>query len=161
LGTGTTDNATGSSVVMEVARALKAVNLKPRRTIRFVLFSGEEQGLNGSKEYVKTHKADLDKFSAILVHDTGTGRVNSLGLSGNCQLREIMDQVVSPLRAVGLQELSMRRMGGSDHMSFEEAGVPGFMCIQDPAEYGKTHHSQSDTFDKARKDDLVQGAQVL
>lgn len=161
LGTGTTDNATGSSVVLEAARALKALDLKPKRTIRFILFSGEEQGLVGSREYVKAHKAELDKFSAILVHDTGTGRVNSIGLSGNYQVRETMDQVVAPLRFIGLQELSMRRMGGTDHTSFDEAGVPGFYCIQDPAEYPKTHHTQSDTFDKARKDDLIQGAQVV
>ncbi len=161
LGTGTTDNATGSSVVLEAARALKALDLKPKRTIRFILFSGEEQGLVGSREYVKSHKSELEKFSAILVHDTGTGRVNSIGLSGNYQLRETMDQVVAPLRMVGLQELSMRRMGGTDHTSFDEAGVPGFYCIQDPAEYSKTHHSQSDTFDKAKKDDLIQGAQVV
>jgi len=161
LGTGTTDNATGSSVVLEAARALKALDLKPKRTIRFILFSGEEQGLVGSREYVKAHKGELDRFSAILVHDTGTGRVNSIGLSGNYQLRETMDQVVAPLRMVGLQELSMRRMGGTDHTSFDEAGVPGFYCIQDPAEYSKTHHSQSDTFDKAKKDNLVQGAQVV
>ncbi len=161
LGTGATDNATGSAVVLEAARALKALNLKPKRTIRFILFSGEEQGLVGSREYVRAHRAELDKFSAILVHDTGTGKVNSIGLSGNYQVREAMDQVVAPLRAVGLQELSMRGTSGTDHHSFDEAGVPGFYCIQDPAEYVKTHHTQSDTFDKARKDDLLQGAQVM
>ncbi|MGH8248513.1 MAG: M20/M25/M40 family metallo-hydrolase, partial [Gammaproteobacteria bacterium] len=162
LGTGTNDNATGSSVILEAARALKTLGLRPKRTIRFILFSGEEQGLVGAREYVKAHKSDLDKFSAVLVHDTGTGRVNSIGLSGHYQLRETMDKVVAPLRAVGLQELSMRRMGGSDHMAFDEAGVPGFDCIQERMDYmSHTHHSQVDTFERARKDDLVQGAQVV
>ncbi len=161
LGTGTTDNGTGSMVVLEAARALQKLGLKPKRTIRFILFSGEEQGLNGSRAYVEAHKAELGKISGVLVHDTGTGRVLSIGLQGNYQDRELMDRIVAPLREAGLLELSLRSMRGTDHASFNDAGVPGFYCIQDPAEYRKTHHSQSDTFDKVWKDDLVQGAQVL
>ncbi len=161
LGTGTTDNGTGSVVVLEAAGALQKLNLKPKRTIRFILFSGEEQGLNGSKQYVAAHKAELGKISGVLVHDTGTGRVVTIGLQGNYQDREIMDRVMAPLREVGLLELSLRSTRGTDHASFNDAGVPGFYCVQDPAEYTKTHHSQSDTFDKVWKDDLVQGAQVL
>lgn len=161
LGQGTTDNGTGSMVVLEVARAMQKLDLKPKRTIRFVLFSGEEQGLVGSRKYVEAHKDELAKFSAILVHDTGTGRVQAIGMHGNYAAREVMDRVISPLRTVGLSENSMRRSMGTDHASFNEVGVPGFYCIQDPAEYRKTHHTQSDTFDKAWKDDLVQGAQVL
>lgn len=161
LGTGTTDNGTGSMAVLEAARALQKLGLKPKRTIRFILFSGEEQGLNGSRAYVQAHKADLQKISGVLVHDTGTGRVLSLGLQGNYQAREVMDRIVAPLRDVGLLELSLRRGFGTDHASFDEAGVPGFYCLQDPAEYRKTHHSQSDTFDRVWKDDLIQGAQVL
>jgi hypothetical protein len=161
LGTGTTDNGTGSMVVLEAARALAKLDPKPKRTIRFVLFSGEEQGLNGSRAYVEAHKTELGKVSAVLVHDTGTGRVLSIGLQGDYEDREVMDRIVAPLREVGLLELSLRSIRGTDHASFNEVGVPGFWCIQDPAEYRKTHHSQSDTFDKAWKDDLVQGAQVL
>jgi carboxypeptidase Q len=161
LGTGSTDNGTGSMVVLEAARTLAKLNLKPKRTIRFVLFSGEEEGLVGSKMYVETHKNDLDKISGILVHDTGTGRVLTLGLHDNYQDREIVDQVLAPLRELKLLEPSMMRSGGTDHKSFDDAGVPGFWSIQDGAEYNKTHHSQSDTFDKAWKDDLNQGAQVL
>ncbi len=161
LGTGTTDNGTGSMVVLEAARTLKAGGLVPRRTLRFILFSGEEQGLVGSREYVKAHRAEMDKVSGVLVHDTGTGRVNSIGLMGRYEVRQVMDQVTAPMRELRLQELSMRRMGGTDHLSFDQAGVPAFFAIQEPAEYGKTHHSQSDTFDKAVKDDLVQGAEVL
>ncbi len=164
LGTGTTDNGTGSMAVLEAARALRklaAQGLRPKRTIRFVLFSGEEQGLVGSRKYVEAHKAELSKIDGVLVHDTGTGRVLSIGLQANYQDREVMDRIVAPLRTLGLLELSMRGIRGTDHASFDDAGVPGFYCIQDPAEYGKTHHSQSDTFDKAWKDDLIQGAQVL
>ena len=161
LGTGTTDNGTGSMVVLEAARALEKLGLKPKRTIRFALFSGEEQGLNGSRAYVEAHHAELLKTSAALIHDTGTGRVISISLMRNYQDREVMDQVVAPLHALGLLELSERWMTGSDHASFDEAGVPGFFCIQEPAQYYQTHHSQADTFDQAQEADLVEGAQVM
>ena len=161
LGTGSTDNGTGSMVVLEAARALEKSGLHPARTIRFILFSGEEQGLNGSRAYVTAHKEDLPRFSAALIHDTGTGRVISMSLMQNYQDEEIMTKVVSPLHSLGLLELSERRMGGSDHASFDEAGVPGFFCIQDPAEYFQTHHTQADTFDQAHEADLVEGAQVM
>ena len=161
LGTGSTDNGTGSAAVLEAARALAKLNLKPKRTIRFVLFSGEEEGLVGSKRYVQSHKDELDKISAVLVHDTGTGKVLTLGLHDNYQDREIVDKVLAPLGDLKLLEPSMVRTFGTDHASFDDVGVPGFWCVQDGAEYTKTHHSQSDTFDKVWKDDLNQGAQVL
>jgi carboxypeptidase Q len=161
LGTGTTDNGTGSMIVLEAARALQKSGLRPKRTIRFVLFSGEEQGLNGSRAYVTAHKDELPKFSAALIHDVGTGRVISISLMRNYQDREVMDKVVAPLRSLGFLELSQRWMTGSDHASFEETGVPGFFCIQDPAQYFETHHSQADTFDQAHEADLVEGAQVM
>ena len=161
LGTGSTDNGTGSMAVLEAARALAKLGLKPKRTIRFVLFTGEEEGLVGSKRYVEAHKNDLEKISGVLVHDTGTGRVLTLGLHDNYQDREIVDQVLAPLSELKLLEPSMVRTFGTDHASFDDAGVPGFWCIQNMAEYSKTHHSQSDTFDKVWKDDLNQGAQVL
>ena len=161
LGTGSTDNGTGSMAVLEAARALAKLQLKPKRTIRFVLFTGEEEGLVGSIKYVEAHKAELAKISGILVHDTGTGRVLTLGLHDNYQDREIVDQEIVPLRELRLLEPSMQRSFGTDHASFDDVGVPGFWAIQDGAEYTKTHHSQSDTFDKVWKDDLNQGAQVL
>jgi carboxypeptidase Q len=161
LGTGSTDNGTGSMAALEAARALAKLGLKPKRTIRFVLFTGEEEGLVGSKRYVEAHKNDLEKISGVLVHDTGTGRVLTLGLHDNYQDREIVDQVLAPLSELKLLEPSMVRAFGTDHASFDDAGVPGFWCIQNMAEYSKTHHSQSDTFDKVWKDDLNQGAQVL
>ena len=101
LGTGATDNGTGSMAVLEAARALQKSGLKPKRTIRFVLFTGEEQGLNGSKEYVKKHHDDLAKISGVLVHDTGTGKVLTVGLMGNYNARETVDRVMFPLAGTG------------------------------------------------------------
>jgi len=98
LGTGSTDNGTGSMAVLEAARTLAKLNLKPKRTIRFVLFTGEEEGLVGSVKYVESHTNELEKISAVLVHDTGTGRVLTLGLHDNYQDREIVDQVLAPLK---------------------------------------------------------------
>jgi carboxypeptidase Q len=162
LGTGATDNGTGSMAVLEAARALEKAGLKPKRTIRFVLFSGEEQGLNGSKAYVQAHKDELSKISAVLVHDTGTGRVLTIGLMGNYNARETMDRVLYPLaEPLGIVEPSLRSEGGSDHVPFDQAGVPGFWCVQDPADYEKMHHSQADVLDHVRWDDLTEGAQVL
>jgi carboxypeptidase Q len=162
LGTGATDNGTGIMAVLEAARALKAVGAKPRRTIRFVLFSGEEEGLHGSRAYVKAHEKEMAKISGVLVHDAGTGRVKSIGLQGRYDLREMMDRVVEPFKeAVDLEELSMRTMMGTDHLSFLPFGVPAFAVVQDEAEYRKTHHTESDTFDKVYPDEINQGAKVL
>ena len=162
LGTGATDNGTGSMAVLEAARALQKVGVKPKRTIRFVLFTGEEQGLNGSKAYVTAHKEELAKISGVLVHDTGTGKVLTVGLMGNYNLKETMDRILYPLADMaGISETSLRSEGGSDHIPFDAAGVPGFWCMQDPADYDKTHHSQADTLDRVRWDDLTQGAEVL
>ena len=162
LGTGATDNGTGIMAVLEAARALKAVGVKPRRTIRFVLFSGEEQGLHGSRAYVNAHEKEMNKISGVLIHDTGTGRVKSIGLEGRYDLREVMDKVVEPFKeALDLEELSMRKMMGTDHQSFLPKGVPAFAVVQDMAEYRKTHHTESDTFDKVYPDEINQGAKVL
>jgi hypothetical protein len=162
LGTGATDNGTGIMAVLEAARALKAVGVKPKRTIRFVLFSGEEEGLHGSRAYVKSHEKEMPKVAGVLVHDMGTGRVRSIGLQGRYDLREVMDHVVEPFKeAVNLEELSMRSMMGTDHLSFLPHGVPAFSVVQDAAEYRKTHHTESDTFDKVYSDEINQGAKVL
>lgn len=162
LGTGATDNGTGSMAVLEAARALEKLGVKPKRTIRFVLFSGEEQGLNGSKAYVQAHKDELGKISGVLIHDSGTGKVLTVGLMGNYNVKETMDRLLYPLASpVGLAEPSLRSEGGSDHISFDAAGVPAFWCVQDPVDYDKTHHSQADVLDRVRWDDLTEGAQVL
>jgi Iap family predicted aminopeptidase len=162
LGTGATDNGTGSMAVLEAARALQKLGVQPKRTIRFVLFSGEEQGLNGSKAYVQAHKDELAKISGVLVHDSGTGRVETVGLMGNYNVKETMDRALYSLaESAGLTETSLRSEGGSDHVPFDAAGVPAFWCMQDPADYDKTHHSQADVLDRVRWDDLTQGAEVL
>jgi hypothetical protein len=161
LAQGTTDNGTGTCVVLEAARILAKSGVAPKRTIRFVLFSGEEQGLHGSKAFVARHKADMPKTTAAIVHDTGTGRVKGISLMGREVLKPILEEELAALKELGVTEITTQPMGGSDHQSFEGAGVPGFMFRQDPAEYRLTHHSQSDTLDKAREPDLVQGAQVM
>ncbi len=164
LASGTTDNGTGSCVVLEAARTLAALAAKgqrPKRTVRFVLFSGEEEGLHGSKQYVVRHKAEMPKTSMAVVHDTGTGKVLGLRLMG----REAVEKVLAPelegLKAVGFEGVTTATSGGTDHLSFEDAGVPGFACRQDADEYRLTHHTQSDTFDKAKEVNLIQGAQVM
>ncbi len=161
LAQGTTDNGTGSCVVLEAARILSRSGIRPRRTIRFVLFTGEEQGLHGSRAYVKQHKDEMARTSMALVHDTGTGKVVGIGLQGRAVIKPILDTELGSLKDLGVADINLRGMGGSDHASFEMAGVPGFAFQQDPAEYRMTHHSQSDTLDKAREPDLVQGAQVM
>ena len=128
------------------------------------MFTGEEQGLNGSRAYVKAHQQELSKISGVLVHDTGTGKVLTIGLMANYGAREAVDRIVYPLarvKEIGLAEPSLRTEGGSDHVPFDEAGVPGFWCVQDNVDYDKTHHSQADTLDRVRWDDLTEGAQVL
>jgi hypothetical protein len=163
LAQGTTDNGTGSMVVLEAARVLAKSGVRPKRTIRFILFTGEEEGLYGSREYVKQHKDELPNISAALVHDTGTGKVIGMSLQGREVLKPLLEKELAPLKDLGLKEFNVRGMfaGGSDHASFESVGVPGLLCQQDPAEYRLTHHSQSDTLDKAREPDLVQGTQVM
>lgn len=165
LGTGTTDNGTGSSIVLEVARTLAKMAKegdKPKRTIRFVLFTGEEQGLYGSKRYVEKHKAEMDKHSVALVHDTGTGIVKGFGLQGREAARKVIEPELDSLKKIpGWVGLDLGNQGGTDHLSFESVGVPGFACRQDMDEYRLTHHTQSDTFDKAKEPNLIQGASVI
>ena len=161
LATGATDNATGSAVVMEAARAIHALGITPRRTLRFMLFVGEEQGSVGSRDYIKAHASELDKIQGVVIHDTGTGAVKTFSLEQRYDLREAMDRIAAPLREIGLEELTMRRTEGSDHVPFRNEGVPAFFALQAPADYRRTHHSQADTFDKVRKDDLMQGAKTV
>ena len=165
LATGTTDNGTGSSIVLEAARVVAKLAREgkpPARTIRFVLFAGEEQGLYGSKRYCEKHADELSKTSAALVHDTGTGQVLGFGLQGREDVMKVLEPELETLDQVeGWDGLDLGRMGGTDHLSFESKGVPGFACRQDMKEYRLTHHTQSDTFDKAIEANLVQGAQVM
>jgi hypothetical protein len=163
LAQGTTDNGTGSCVVLETARLLAKSAEKPKRTIRFVLFTGEEEGLFGSKAYVEAHQAELPKISVAIVHDTGTGKVTGMGVEGRDELKPLLEETTGPLKDLGFTSgLSDGGVGpGTDHWSFHEKGVPGFAFEQDPAEYRLTHHSNSDTLDKAREPDLIEGAQIM
>lgn len=163
LGQGATDNGTGTTVVLETARVLGALakqGIRPARTIRFALFTGEEQGLFGSKEYVKRHKDEMGKTSMALVHDTGTGRVTEIPLQGFDDAKPVLEKELEILKELDVKVVAGTQ-GGTDHLSFAAEGVPGFAFHQDPAEYYLTHHTQSDTLDKARWPDLVQGAQVM
>ncbi len=161
LGQGTTDNGTGSSIVLETARILARCGTRPKRTIRFVLFTGEEQGLHGSRAHVEARKAELARISACLVHDTGTGKVRGIGCGGRPAVQAILQRELVSLKRLGLTDFTSRSIPGSDHASFSRAGVPGFLLVQDPAGYPLTHHTPADTLDKASEASLVQGAQVL
>jgi carboxypeptidase Q len=161
LAQGTTDNGTGSCVVLETARLLVRSGVKPKRTIRFVLFTGEEQGLHGSRQYCLRHKDEMAKTSVALVHDTGTGKVLGFGLQGRAAIQPIMEKELASLKQVGFTGVTLRSLQGTDHQSFEAVGVPGFACAQEGDEYFLTHHTPSDTFDKAKEPNLIQGAQVM
>lgn len=161
LASGSTDDGTGVVEVLEAARAIRALDRKPRRTVRIVLFVGEEQGDIGSREYVHAHRDEWSRISAVLEHDTGTPRVLMLDLHQNYAARKAVDSVLAPLRDLRLLEPRMERHYGSDYASFNEVGIPGFSCVGDESDYNQTHHTQADTFDKVHVDGLVQSAQVL
>jgi hypothetical protein len=161
LGTGTTDNATGSTAVLEAARILKAVGVRPRRTIRFVLFSGEEEGLYGSQEYAKAHAGELARYQAVAVLDNGTGRIVGVALQGRNELGDLWRGLFGPLSGLGPFRVRAGNKGGTDHLSFLPYGVPGFNFDQEPRGYNHTHHSQIDTYDHAVIDDLRQAATVM
>jgi hypothetical protein len=161
LGQGTTDNGTGTCIVLESARILSRAGTPPRRTIRFILFTGEEQGLHGSAAYVQQHKEEMAKTSVCIVHDTGTGKVIGLGSGANPGAKASLESELVALKALGLTDFTSRAGGGSDHMSFARAGVPGFALKQEVATYRFTHHSQADTLERAQEPDLIQGAQVM
>ncbi len=161
LAQGATDNGTGSVVVLETARVLMKSGIRPRRTIRFILFTGEEQGLHGSKAYVTQHKDELPRISACLVHDTGTGKVTGLGLRHRPGLQPILEKELASLRELGLTDFQAAFILGSDHATFDRAEVPGLCMSQESAGYRLSHHTQADTLDRALEPNLIQGAQVI
>jgi carboxypeptidase Q len=205
-GTGATDNAAGVSVAMEAVRIIQALGLKPRRTIRVALWSGEEQGLLGSRAYVAEHfgavqnpatsaapatggasnsgmgggagngngdattasgpvlvkKADYEKLSAYYNLDNGTGRIRGVYLQGNEDVRGLFRQWLAPFRHMGATTLSISNTGGTDHLSFDAIGLPGFQFIQDEIEYDtRTHHSNQDVFDRIQADDMKQASTIM
>jgi hypothetical protein len=169
--TGATDNAAGCAVMMEVVRILKATGLQPRRTIRIALWSGEEQGLHGSRNYVKNHFADPadmilkpghDRISAYYNLDNGTGKIRGIYLQGNAEAGPIFSKWLEPFYDLDAKTITIDNTGGTDHQSFDAVGIPGFQFIQDEIEYNtRTHHTNMDTYDHLVPEDLKQAATVI
>jgi len=189
-GTGATDNGAGTVVMMEAVRILKALGLKPRRTIRIGLWSGEEQGLLGSQWYVAHHfgsrpeskdperkgdptvlrrdagdmitKPEQAKVSGYFNVDNGSGKIRGIYLQENARVAPIFGAWMKPFSDLGMTTLTMRNTGGTDHQSFDAAGIPGFQFIQDELEYDtRTHHSNMDVYDRLQADDLKQMAVIV
>jgi Zn-dependent M28 family amino/carboxypeptidase len=193
-GTGATDNGAGVAVGMEAVRIIQALGLKPRRTIRIALWTGEEQGLLGSKAYVAEHfgkmetpttaansmggngngngatapaavlikKPDYERFSGYFNLDNGTGKIRGVYLQGNESIRSLFRQWLTPFGDMGAKTLSISNTFGTDHLSFDAIGLPGFQFIQDEIEYdSRTHHSNQDVFDRIQGDDMKQAATIM
>ena len=192
-GTGATDNGAGVAVGMEAVRIIQALGLKPRRTIRIALWTGEEQGLLGSRAYVAQHfgkmetpastapatgggdgtnltppasvlvkMPEYDKLDGYFNLDNGTGKIRGVYLQGNDQIAGLFRQWLAPFRDLGAETLSLSNTGGTDHLSFDAIGLPGFQFIQDEIEYDtRTHHSNMDVFDRIQADDLKQAATIM
>jgi len=189
-GTGATDNGAGSIVMMEAVRILQSLGVKPRRTIRIGLWSGEEQGLLGSQWYVQHHfgsrpaidtpnmqgmptlrrreagpvtlKPEQPKVSAYFNIDNGTGKIRGVYMQENAGVQPIFEAWMRPFKDLGMDTLTMRSTGGTDHLSFDAVGIPGFQFIQDPIEYDtRTHHSNMDVYDRLQLDDLRQIAVIV
>jgi len=184
-GTGATDNGAGTIVMMEAVRILKALDIKPRRTIRIGLWSGEEEGLLGSQGYVEQHfgsrpamddpnmkgiptllrreagpvtvKPEQAKLSAYFNVDNGSGKIRGVYMQENEAVAPIFEAWMKPFKDLGMTTLTMRNTGGTDHLSFDAVGIPGFQFIQDPIEYEtRTHHSNMDVYDRLQPEDLKQ-----
>ncbi len=189
-GTGATDNGAGTIVMMEVVRILKSLDLKPRRTIRIALWSGEEEGLFGSQYYVQKHfgsrpamndpdmkgmptllrreagpvtvKPEQAKVSAYFNLDNGSGKIRGVYLQENAAVEPIFNSWMQPFSDLGMDTITMRNTGGTDHLSFDAVGIPGFQFIQDPLDYEtRTHHSNMDVYDRLQFDDLKQAAAIV
>jgi carboxypeptidase Q len=170
-GTGATDNAAGCAVMIEAVRLLKTLNLPLERTVRLALWGGEEQGLLGSRAYVKRHFGDPEtmhltpehaRFAGYFNFDNGTGKIRGVYLQGNDMVRPIFSAWLAPFQDWEATSLSIRNTGGTDHLSFDEVGLPGFQFIQDPVEYSsRTHHSNMDVYDRIVPADLVQASVII
>jgi len=148
LGTGALDNGCNAALVIEAARAIKASGLLPRRTIRFVLFSGEEEGLLGSWAYVQAHRAELDKYRGVVIFDSGVGRVTGYSLGGRRDIEPAVREILKPFAGWGVDEHSYDASWGTDHFDFLLEGVPNLVANQEVANYLQNYHAASDTFDK-------------
>jgi Zn-dependent M28 family amino/carboxypeptidase len=169
--TGATDNAVGSAIMLEAFRILKASGVKMRRTVRLGLWGGEEQGLLGSKAYVKQHVGDRDtmkleaeqaKISAYYNVDNGTGAIRGIYLQGNDAVRPVFEAWMKPFENLGMTMMTSQNTGGTDHLSFDAVGVPAFQFVQDPLEYDtRTHHSNMDNYERLQSADMMKNAVIV
>ena len=148
LGTGALDNGCNAALVVDALRAIKASGLKPRRTIRFILFSGEEEGLLGSRAYATKHRPELDKTAGVIIFDSGTGKTTGFSDGGRKDVLETAKRLLAPLQQFGLTDLKTDMEWGTDHFDFMFEGVPTFVADQDEANYLENYHAISDTYDK-------------
>jgi carboxypeptidase Q len=172
-GTGATDNAAGSATMMEAMRILKALNLQPRRTIRIGLWTGEEQGLLGSRAYVRQHfgfvdtagfhpTAEQKKFAAYFNVDNGGGKIRGVYQQGNTAVAPIFTSWMTPFNPLGMKTLNAGNTGGTDHQAFDAVGLPGFQFIQDPLDYStRTHHTNQDVYERIQPEDMKFNSAVL
>jgi carboxypeptidase Q len=170
-GTGATDNAAGSAVMMEAMRILKTSGVTLRRTVRIGLWGGEEEGLLGSKAYVKDHfgdpatmqlKPEHAKLAGYFNVDNGTGTIRGVYLQGNEAAAPIFTAWMEPFKNLGMTTLSIRDTGGTDHLSYDAVGLPGFQFVQDPVEYDtRTHHSNQDVYERIQSQDMMQNAVIV
>jgi carboxypeptidase Q len=170
-GTGATDNAAGSAAMMEAMRILKASELKLRRTVRLALWTGEEQGLLGSRAYVRQQFADADTMQLKPSHarlagyfnmDNGTGAIRGVYLQGNEAVRPVFATFMAPFRNLGMTTLPIRSTGSTDHVPFDEVGLPGFQFVQDPVEYSShSHHSNMDLYERIQPEDMMKNAVII
>jgi Zn-dependent M28 family amino/carboxypeptidase len=170
-GTGATDNAAGSAVMMEAVRILKQSGLTLRRTVRIGLWGGEEQGLVGSRQYVTETFADRatmtlkpahGKFSGYFNVDNGTGAIRGVYVQGNEGVAPIFDAWMKPFNNLGMSTLTIRDTGGTDNLAFDAVGLPGFQFIQDPVEYSsRTHHSNMDLYERIQEEDMRKNAVIV
>jgi carboxypeptidase Q len=170
-GTGATDNAAGSAVMLEAMRILKATGVKMRRTVRIALWTGEEQGLLGSRAYVKDHFADRQTMTLKSEHgrlaayfnvDNGTGAIRGIFLQRNEAVAPVFQAWMEPFRNIGMTTLAIRNTGSTDHVAFDEVGLPAFQFIQDPVEYDtRTHHTNMDVHDRIQPSELIQNSAIV
>ena len=148
LGTGALDNGCNAALVVDALRAIKASGLKPRRSIRFILFSGEEEGLLGSRAYSRAHRLELDKAAGVIVYDAGTGKTTGFSDGGRKDVVDTAKRLIAPLRQFGVGEIKTDMEWGTDHFDFMLEGVPTFVADQEEANYLENYHATSDTYDK-------------
>src|ERR1700739_4859 len=189
-GTGATDNGAGTIIALEAMRILRTLNIQPRRTIRIGLWGGEEQGIFGSSGYIRNHygslsystkpeellvpeflreqtgpvtvKPDHARFDVYFNADNGSGKFLGIFSEGNAQAAHVFEQWAAPIKDLGFTTISMRNTGSTDHVPFDQVGLPGFQFIQDPRDYGTvTHHSNQDTYERMSESDLRQAATIM